>query len=113
MALRAMKEGGRPAHPGGGTPPLQHCGWQIPRKLPHFDSADVTQAITFRLADSLPAHVVDAGRSEDAKEYRERIEAALDAGRGSCLLGDARNAAVVEAALRHGIDQLTISTPTS
>jgi REP element-mobilizing transposase RayT len=101
-----MKEGGRPAHLGGGTPLLRHRGWHTPRKLPHFDSADVTQAITFRLADSLPAEVVDARRGEGANAYRERIEAALDAGRGSCLLGDPRNAAIVEAALWHRMDQL-------
>ena len=83
--------GGRP------RPPRRRdaAGWHMPRGLPHFDSADVTQAITFRLDDSLPAEVVQARRGEGAHAYRERIEAALDAGRGSCLLADPANAAIV------------------
>lgn len=88
----------------GETPPprREHRGWHVPRKLPHFDAAELTQAVTFRLADSLPAAIVEARRGEGAVAYRRRIEAALDAGRGSCLLRDPQNAAIVEAALRHG-----------
>ena len=105
-----IKEGGRLARhngeagrDGGETPPLpEHRGWYTPRKLPHFDAAGLTQAVTFRLADSLPAGIIEARRGEGAGAYRRRIEAALDAGRGSCMLRDPKNAEIVEAALRHG-----------
>jgi hypothetical protein len=103
-------EGGRPVRQsgdphGGETPPLrEHRGWYTPRKLPHFDAAGLTQAVTFRLADSLPAGIIEARRGEGpgAGAYRRRIEAALDAGRGSCMLRDPKNAEIVETALRHG-----------
>jgi putative DNA methylase len=115
-----IKEGGRPARRNGaagsdggetpplhthrcGTPPLrEHRGWYTPRKLPHFDAAGLTQAVMFRLADSLPAGIIEARRGEGAGAYRRRIEAALDAGRGSCMLRDPKNAQIVEAALRYG-----------
>jgi hypothetical protein len=41
------REGARGGQ-GGETPPL-HRGWYVPRALPHFDSPEVVQAITFRL----------------------------------------------------------------
>jgi hypothetical protein len=86
-----------------GTSPLRdHRGWYTPRKLPHFDAAGLTQAVTFRLADSLPAGIIEARRGEGGAAYRRRIEAALDAGRGSCMLRDPKNAEIVETALRHG-----------
>jgi hypothetical protein len=33
---------------------LQEAGWHSRGYLPHFDAAEITQNVTFRLADSLP-----------------------------------------------------------
>jgi putative transposase len=33
---------------------MDHKGWHSRGYLPHFDSQDVIQFVTFRLADSLP-----------------------------------------------------------
>jgi hypothetical protein len=83
--------------------PDEHKGWYVPRALPHFDSPEVTQAITFRLADALPRDVVAARKDETAAAHRRRLSAALDAGHGECLLRDRALAEIVEAALLHGV----------
>jgi REP element-mobilizing transposase RayT len=63
----------------------------------------VVQAITFRLADSLPralyAQMV-AELSDDA-ELRSTLDRVIDEGRGECLLKDAGNAEIVRTALEH------------
>ena len=52
---KTLPERARPARDINGEMPLrEHRGWQTPRGLPHFDSPDVPQAVTFRLRDSLP-----------------------------------------------------------
>ena len=79
-----------------------HRGWHTPRGLPHFDSAQTTQAITFRLADALPKAVVAARRDEGAAAYRRRIDVALDAGAGDFWLRRAEIARIVDATLHHG-----------
>lgn len=69
-------------------------GWYSRDYMPHFDSNEVTQHVTFRLADSLPARVVDQLEDELSKvapdmrerERRKRLEALLDAGHGGCVL---------------------------
>ncbi len=70
-------------------------GWHHRGALPHFDSAGVTSIITYRLADSLPIHVLQRLRADpdlgDAQR-RRRIETLLDDGHGSCRLGDPRAA---------------------
>ena len=79
------------------------------RHLPHFRRAGSVYAVTFRLADSLPraklaeieAAVKALSPSHRAVERRTRLEAALDAGAGSCLLRDPRAAAIVGQAVRH------------
>jgi REP element-mobilizing transposase RayT len=79
----------------------EHRGWYSRGYLPHFDQPDTIQMITFRLADSLPSHLLltwQQGLHDDA-EQRRRIEAYLDAGHGSCCLRDARVAKLVEGAL--------------
>lgn len=106
----ARVEGARPAHhdAGGGTPPLfdpplhDHRGWYAPGRLPHFDSPEVPQAVTFRLCDALPRAIAETRAGEGNAAYRRRIETMLDAGRGACLLGDPVLAGVVVAALQHG-----------
>ena len=79
-----------------------HRGWYVPRRLPHFDSPVIAQAVTFRLRDALPRGVAAARAGEGDEAYRRRIEAALDGGAGACLLRRPELAAIVAAALRHG-----------
>ena len=77
--------------------------------MPHFDRTEVIQHVTFHLADSLPKNVLaelDAElralppEQQDA-ERRKRIETWMDAGYGSCLLGDTNVAAIVQDSLLH------------
>ena len=79
-------------------------GWHQRGYLPHFDAPWVTQFITLRLADSLPAsrrgeweHLL---KIEDDRERRRRLEAYLDLGWGECWLRQPPIAALVENALR-------------
>ena len=70
--------------------------WYSRGYLPHFDSPNVIQHITYRLADSLPRTMLEQMQVEvetlvrdDEKrksELRRRIETYLDAGHGSCVL---------------------------
>jgi putative DNA methylase len=84
-------------------------GWHSRGYLPHFESSEVIQSITFRLADSLPANVVDAWQrqldqlpeKQREVEVRIRIQSYLDAGYGECWLKDAEIANLVENALLH------------
>ena len=85
-------------------------GWHSRGYLPHLDAGNaVIQTICFRLADSLPGHVVESWQAElqthpsgkREGELRTRIERYLDAGRGACWLGDSRIGAIVENALLH------------
>ncbi|MDE0274220.1 MAG: transposase [Gammaproteobacteria bacterium] len=77
--------------------------------LPHFEAGEVPQHISFRLADSLPEMILARWRSElvslpEAKrtaEMRERVEAALDRGYGTCWLRRPQVAALVQEALLH------------
>ncbi len=80
-------------------------GWHSRGYLPHFDHDETTQMVTFRLADSLPAHVVEswtrhAGGATDA-HLRHRIEAYIDSGHGECILRNPKAAQIVESALLH------------
>ena len=68
--------------------------WHSRGYLPHFESSDVTQHVTFHLADSLPQTVLlrleaelefmPAGKRDI--ERRKRVDAWIDAGHGSCIL---------------------------
>ena len=89
--------------------------WYSRGYLPHFDSTQVTQAITFRLADSLPqdklhrfaieltARKLDPSVQE--RERRKQMESWLDAGMGSCTLRHPAMAAVMEETL-HKFDSI-------
>uniref|UniRef100_A0A7C1FIP5 DUF1156 domain-containing protein n=1 Tax=Caldilinea aerophila TaxID=133453 RepID=A0A7C1FIP5_9CHLR len=78
-------------------------------RLPHWEAGEVPQHIIFRLADSLPTHVLAQWEEELRRlpetqrnaERRQRIERALEAGHGSCLLRDPALAQIVEDALLH------------
>ncbi len=47
---------------------MQHKGWHSRNYLPHFDSAEVTQFVTFRLADSLPSEALARLKLADKPE---------------------------------------------
>jgi hypothetical protein len=63
-------------------------GWHERGYLPHFDKPNLTQFVTFRLADSFPAALRGESllRIEDEHERRTQLEAYLDKGRGRCEL---------------------------
>ena len=69
--------------------------------LPHIDAENITQFITFRLADSMPQNLLEKWRSELESgeitdvDMRKRIELFLDSGYGSCCLRDRRVAEVI------------------
>ncbi len=74
-----------------------HLGWHQPHALPHFDSPETTQFVTFRLADSLPADAVNPNGTSDFN--RRRIERELDKSRGACWLNIPEIADLVEQSL--------------
>ncbi|HEX7722891.1 MAG TPA: hypothetical protein VF397_12080 [Pyrinomonadaceae bacterium] len=51
---------------------LQEAGWHSRGYLPHFDAAEITQTVTFRLADSLPQTVLEDGRTNLRKAPRPK-----------------------------------------
>jgi REP element-mobilizing transposase RayT len=75
--------------------------------IPHVDAGDVPQFITWRLADALPASVLESWMEElkdtadliRQKELTSRIETYCDRGLGSCLLQDPRAARIVQETL--------------
>jgi len=83
--------------------------WRSRGYLPHFDAPQAIQAITFRLADSLPREVLAridreiAAEPETRKatERRKHVDALMDAGHGSCILAHPRAAKTVQDALLH------------
>lgn len=97
---------------------------QTANVLPHWQQPGATYFITFRLGDSVPAHLRRQWERERAEwlqarpkpwslaqelEYHQRfsqqMDQWLDAGHGACLLreGDAR--AILESSLRHFDDE--------
>ncbi|MES2476331.1 MAG: urease accessory protein UreD [Verrucomicrobiota bacterium] len=90
---------------------MAHQGIHSRGYLPHWDFAGSVQAITFRLADSLPSGVIREWQrelqemidSEDSQisqkaqiELHQRICRYEDAGHGSCLLAKPEHAKVVQ-----------------
>ena len=83
--------------------------WRSRGYLPHWEADETAQMIGFRLADSLPAALLERWKleldqmpdDEATRERRKRIEAALDAGHGEAWLADPRVAERVENALLH------------
>jgi REP element-mobilizing transposase RayT len=81
--------------------------WHSRGYLPHFDGAEVTQHVTFHLADSLPkaailrleAGLKDLPPEERDVERRKRVEAWIDAGHGSCVLREPGIAEMVQESL--------------
>ena len=82
--------------------------WRSRGYIPHFDTANAVQSLTFRLADSLPKHVIqieyeklDELTTKERIERQKRLEVYLDAGYGECYLRRPAIATLVENALHH------------
>lgn len=96
-AKNAIQENGAPSEP----------YWHSRGYLPHFESAEKIQHVTFHLADSLPKTVLERLEAElknlppekQAVEHRKRVEAWLDAGHGSCVLRETEIAMMAENSL--------------
>lgn len=79
-------------------------GWRSRGYLPHFDSPNEIQLITFHLADSLPKHALvqiaskleELPASKRKAEKQRRLQKWLDAGYGECHLRQPEIARVVE-----------------
>jgi putative transposase len=82
--------------------------------LPHIDQPGLVQFVTFRLADAVPAWLIDRWREELAARWplqadqtrsrdalRSRLERYADSGQGSCRLTDPRAASAVAQTLLH------------
>jgi putative transposase len=74
-------------------------GWHSRGYLPHFDSPETVQFVTFRLADSLPRVAVEALLLHD--DGIQLIDERLDAGIGACWLGRSEIASLLQKALMH------------
>ncbi len=74
-------------------------GWYSRGYLPHFDSPEIVQFVTFRLGDSLPKAVAQALAA--LADNLLQTDQKLDAGLGACWLGRPDIAALVETALLH------------
>jgi hypothetical protein len=55
-------------------------GWHSRGYLPHFDSPETIQFVTFRLADSLPRQALEPIRMQ--KHFLQHLDHELDAGLG-------------------------------
>jgi REP element-mobilizing transposase RayT len=83
------------------------AAWHSRGYLPHFESSEVTQHVTFHLADSLPQSVLQRLNAQLKTlptgkrdvELRKRVDAWIDAGHGSCILRQPIIAAMVQRSL--------------
>ena len=86
--------GKRDAIPENGAPGGLGPVWHSRGYLPHFESPEATQHVTFHLADSLPQTVLlrlevelkTLPAEKRDVERRKWVEAWIDAGHGSCIL---------------------------
>jgi REP element-mobilizing transposase RayT len=86
---------------------LRAAGWLSRGYLPHFDGRQLPQFITFRLADSVPKHVIEKWKRElgttasvaDQILLRKRVERYLDQGYGEAFLSDYRVADMIQQTL--------------
>lgn len=74
-------------------------GWYSRGYLPHFDSPEIVQFVTFRLGDSLPKAVAQALAA--LPDNLLQTDHKLDAGLGACWSGRPDIAELVETALLH------------
>lgn len=80
-------------------------GWHERGYLPHCDYPGLTQFVTFRLIDTMPAsrrneweHLLSI---ENVAEKRTKLEEYLDRGMGRCWFRDPQISHLVEASLQH------------
>jgi REP element-mobilizing transposase RayT len=78
---------------------MTHKGWHSRGYLPHFDSAETIQFVTFRLFDSLPRAVAEMLAKQP--DNLAKTDESLDGGSGACWLKDPTVAALVENAMLH------------
>lgn len=86
---------------------MDNRGWTSRGYLPHLDLPNLIQFVTYRLADSLPRHVLDDLEQElktlpveeRSVQKRRRIEAYLQSGTGRCWLAIPEVAKIAEDAL--------------
>jgi hypothetical protein len=76
---------------------FQPKGWHSRGYLPHFDSPETIQFVTFRLADSLPRAVIESLRLRG--QSLQAFDQNLDVGLGACWLREPKIASLVEGAL--------------
>lgn len=74
-------------------------GWHSRGYLPHFDSPETLQFVTFRLADSLPVEAIEELRTGSGSLTAAERDGFLDAGHGACWLRRPEIAEIVETAL--------------
>ena len=82
-------------------------GWHSRGYLPHFESCEAIQHVTFHLADSVPKTVLlrlenelkDIPEGKRDAERRKRLDAWIDAGHGSCVLREPGIAEMVQGSL--------------
>jgi putative transposase len=74
--------------------PMSSKGWHSRGYLPHLDTGDVVQFVTFRLADSLPKEAVE--RLRFLAQAEARRDEMLDQGWGACWLASEDIAGIVE-----------------
>ena len=82
-------------------------GWHSRGYLPHFESSQATQHVTFHLSDSLPKTALQQLESElkplpaekQDVERRKRIDTWIDAGHGYCVLRNPAIAGMVQGSL--------------
>ena len=85
-------------------------GWYSRGYLPHFDGGEITQFLTYRLADSLPQKILSHFQIQVEQEIitdREmliNIEKYLDQGIGACYLKQKEIAHIIEENLLHFAD---------
>jgi putative transposase len=84
---------------------LGFLGWHERGFLPHCDYPGMTQLVTFRLEDSMPAsrrrEWEGLLKIESNREKRKKLEEYLDRGFGNCFLRDSRVAKLMEETLLH------------
>ena len=79
-------------------------GWHQRGYLPHYDAPGVTQFVTLRLQDAMPASRRSEWEAllhlEDQRERRKQLEAYLDRGIGECWLRQPAIAELAENTIR-------------
>jgi REP element-mobilizing transposase RayT len=93
----------------GNHPHFAQPVWHSRGYLPHFECEEITQHVTFHLADSLPKEILGGLEAELKSlppekrdpQRRKRIESWIGAGHGSCVLREPYIAAMVQESFLH------------